>query len=488
MRFSEHYKIDRSEQDDWFDPVLGQDTMLAADPYLAFEDTDPRWDGVREKVFDFFRLAHALTEKTPRVEPPQKDEAVKFLRCPEPRELCLGVSTRTPDGRGTGAKIAKQMVEALDLLARTRPDTPVKHIEIFRLFVPGVAFDLISDMFCNIIKQDLVAYTQDIARRHDIPMTKVSTKGARWVEPGRWVREEVDLPLNGVRTEATGRKTGIILIPERWLRKLRDPEEEDFLSWSEYAEEAATLRSSLNLQAYEELTRADKVKKVREALWKHPDVATTFAARQEGKRQAYDAASDPDRIIGYPEAGRELFHLSASDVLITEPEEDFAGWIGALAEQFAHTVEQQSGWRLLWDKSGSHVLEDLTQAMANIFFRAHCDQKNVQVSREVDVGRGLVDFHFSRGRKFRALIEVKHMDNNKLVQGASAQLPAYLTAEEVECGYLLCVGFEPEHLLTGKDTKRSRVEEACTTARANGRNIKPIFVDATLKKSASKLK
>jgi hypothetical protein len=44
MRFSEHYNISKPDEDDWFDLVLSQGTMLAADLYLAFDDAHPRWD------------------------------------------------------------------------------------------------------------------------------------------------------------------------------------------------------------------------------------------------------------------------------------------------------------------------------------------------------------------------------------------------------------------------------------------------------------
>jgi hypothetical protein len=487
MRFSEHYGIKRSDADDWFDPILGQDTMLAADPYLAFADADPRWSGLRDRVFDFFRLAHQLAQRTHRAAKPSRDPAVKFLRCREPQEFCLGVATRSPAGHGTGFSIAAQMVAALEQLAQNHPDTPVTHIEVFRLFVPGVAFDLISDMFCNIVKQELIAYTQDVAKRHNIPMEQVTVKGARWMAPGRWIEEQIRLPLNPARTEATGKATGVLLIPERWLRKLNDPNE-DFYSWAEYAEEAESLRTALNLDAFEELTRAEKVKAIRDLTWKHPEVAEAFLDKQEGTREPYDVKSDPDGVVRYPEVGMDLFRLSTVDQLLGEPEDDFCAWVGALARQFAHAVEQQGGWKALWERrTGEHVVEEITQAIANVFFRAHCDQKDVQVSRELDVGRGLVDFHFSRGRKFRALIEVKHMDHTRLVTG-TGQLAQYLVSEQVNCGYLLCVGFTSDHLYTGEGTRRSRVEAACEAARQDKHNIRPIFVDATPKQSASKAK
>lgn len=489
MRFSEQFGIARSDDDDWFDPILGQDTLLAVDPYLAFEDGDTRWQFVREKVFDFFRIAHELALRTPRTREPKNDMGARFLRCTEPFEFCLGVSTHDPYGHGTGPKIAQGMVEVLERLAIADPETPVTHIEVFTLFMKGVAFDLISDMFCTIIKQDLIGYTQEVARRHDLPMQMVEVKQARWIRPGRWIRENVMLPINREQTDRRGRNIGVLLVPERWLRPLRRPDLDGFAHWTEYADEADELRMALNLDAYDELTREEKTSAVMKAVWEHPELAQAWARFEETtERDAYDIDKDERRLVRYPEYGAQMFALSAAaDVLLDDPSHDFCEWVRALAEQFVHTVEHQGGWTILWERgTGKHVLEDISQAVANVFFLGHCHQKDVQVSRELDVGRGLVDFHFSRGRKHRALIEVKHMDNSRLVHGATGQLPQYMTSEQIKCGFLLCVAFEDQHLLTGKTSKRKRVIDACAEARERGFNIRPIFIDATRKQSASK--
>lgn len=489
MRFSEQFGITHGDDDDWFDPILGQDTLLAVDPYLAFEDDDPRWQFVRDKVFDYFRVAHRLAQVTTRTVDPKDDRGARFLRCTEPFEFCLGVSTHDPYGHGTGPKIAQGMVEVLERLAIANPETPVTHMEVFTLFMKGVAFDLISDMFCNVIKQDLIAYTQAVAKRHDLPMQMVQIKQARWVEPGRWIRENVMLPVNKDQTERRGRNIGVLLVPERWLRPLRRPDLDGFAHWTEYADEADELRTALNLDTCSELTRKERASAVMKTVWEHPELAQAWGRFEETTgREAYDVEEDPRRLVHYPEYGAEMLALSMSaEVVLEEPTDDFCTWVKALAEQFVHTVEQQGGWRALWERgTGKHVLEDISQALANVFFLGHCHHKDVQVSRELDVGRGLVDFHFSRGRAHRAMIEVKHMDNSKLVHGATGQLPQYMRSEQVNCGFLLCVAFEDKHLLGGKGSKRKQVTDACAEARKSGLNIRPIFIDATKKKSASK--
>lgn len=89
-----------------------------------------------------------MAQRTTRTPEPKDDIGARFIRCTEPYEFCLGVSTHDPDGHGTGPKIAQGMVEALERLAMVDPGIPV-------------------------------------ARRHDLAMRMVEVKQARWVRPGR---------------------------------------------------------------------------------------------------------------------------------------------------------------------------------------------------------------------------------------------------------------------------------------------------------------
>jgi hypothetical protein len=58
MRFSDRYDITkRTDKDDWFDPVVTEDTPLYVDPFLVFEDSDESWSRCHEQVVDFFTLA-----------------------------------------------------------------------------------------------------------------------------------------------------------------------------------------------------------------------------------------------------------------------------------------------------------------------------------------------------------------------------------------------------------------------------------------------
>jgi hypothetical protein len=43
MLFSEACSLERSDEDDWYDPFLIADTRLFIDPFRIYADADDRW-------------------------------------------------------------------------------------------------------------------------------------------------------------------------------------------------------------------------------------------------------------------------------------------------------------------------------------------------------------------------------------------------------------------------------------------------------------
>jgi len=155
--------------------------------------------------------------------------------------------------------------------------------------------------------------------------------------------------------------------------------------------------------------------------------------------------------------------------------------------EFKQEVENTALWRTLWDDHLSvHRIEKVVQAVAGSLWTAHCKANGVDISREVDAGRGPVDFKFSAGWQARALLEVKLIESSRLFTGASRQLPQYLASEQIECGVYVCLAFTdrdltPERLKIVDDTLASLSEK-------KGKKLTSVIVDARPKKSASKLK
>lgn len=118
--------------------------------------------------------------------------------------------------------------------------------------------------------------------------------------------------------------------------------------------------------------------------------------------------------------------------------------VNSSIESFAHNITRKAGYRLLWDNDKPRneiFVQDLF--LTHISGRYH--ELEIDISREVDTGRGQVDFKISKGKE-KILIEIKLAKNSKLEHGLEYQLVEYLLSEEVRNGIFLVVFYKYEEL------------------------------------------
>lgn len=479
MRFSDHFRISRGPEDDWFDPVLEKDTPLYIDPFLVFSDDVGIWAGAHEDLIAFFALVLGLIEQANgNKSSPAWQKAARLATFPEPKEFALGFAMSSPYGAGVGMEFAARMLTALDLVRHRNIDS-VEFVEFFGLLIKGMGLGRISDMFCNIVKSRFLRYTQTIAQRHALPTTRVTVRHSSW-DPAqaRWNDQRFDIPISPFTGEA------VLLTPDRFLKDLPTVTASEFWAWAE-VNEADALRQDLNFDLSKSLTRTERVELAHRLAASRPDIAMAFlGVVADQTHKPYDVENDPKLLIGWHEVGRTAA-AGASVLDVPTTPEDFCAWVGTLWERFRHGVEQTDLWRVLWnDNYTVPRQEKIVQAVAGSMINAHCEAADVDISKEANVGRGPVDFKFSAGWQKRALAEVKLIRSSQFDHGATVQLPQYLKSESIDCGYYICVGFT-EHDFT--ESRLQTVKDACSQyTKLKGRTIKPIFVDARPKKSASK--
>jgi hypothetical protein len=482
MRFTEHFSITHlSGDDDWFDPEVTEDTPLYIDPFLVFEDEDPFWSASHQDLVDFFSLAlrYVKLANGDRRSPHWR-KALLMLTFPEPKEFAFGLSMGHPEGSGTASEFADRMADALDLLRRDNVDT-LRYVEAFVLFCDGLGVDRISDMFCNIAKDRFIKYTQQVVARHNLDTKSVMVKHRRWFrQSGRWDNGPVELPsspaFNG----------GVLLCPDRFLKDIPRVTPDGFWSWAQM-NEASTLRFELNYDLSQSLTKAEKAAAGRRVARARPSLALRYVDKvADEDHLPYNVQVDPFLLVRWVEIGRG----AAEGRPILQPPEsadDFYAWVGDLMYGFKHAVEETDLWRALWNDGYKRPRpEKIVQAVASMMWQTQCRSAGVDLSREVNIGRGPVDFKFSAGWHRRALTEVKLIKSSGFFTGASKQLPQYLESEQIEFGYYLCVGFTDEDF---SDERLGRVLETCAALEEKkGVTITPVFVDARPdnKTSASK--
>ncbi|MFF8641707.1 hypothetical protein [Streptomyces sp. NPDC015345] len=227
MRFSEYFKINRHDDDDWFDVDVEVNLPYFLDPYLILRDESPKWAEARMRLHGFYAKVHsALASIDASLDNPAPP---KILNMAEPREFRLGAG-KYPRSAGRGLR------NPLGGIKLPVPDMQGPwEAGVTRDFLRHLgSFDRISDMTCVALKEPLIQYTQSIARRHYVPMQEVAVLNLDWdVATNEWVSDFRELPI-----DRDGQP--IILTPERFISGKSSVVGSDFRE-SEFVEFLTTL-------------------------------------------------------------------------------------------------------------------------------------------------------------------------------------------------------------------------------------------------------
>lgn len=476
MKFSAHFGILRGRADDWFDPDLSIDTKLFVDPFLLLDEaSNPRsiWVSGHEQLIEHFARCYDLLAKA-GVRGTTSEAIVRgLLTFPEPSELCLGYTATGTAGSGSGRRNAELIIGSIVTAIAAGLDRP-EHIEEIGILNEGVGADRISDATCNVLKPTILKYTQAVVRRHGIPTSLVRVRHTRChLTTGRWIDEEVELPINPL----TGR--GTLLVPRRLLNSLPTLNADDWFD-STFNED---LRRDLNVQVGQKVPKREIVRAAR----RHPDRIRTWAdeLRQAGDVVGYNFVRDPLGIVSWQDAGEEF---AASNVLRSPVRNhaELRSFVENLLALFEVFIEQQGGWKLLWNDNGDEKPEEAAQLALLGMARPYCRAHGVEIDREVNLGRGPVDFKISSGVALRLLIEVKKLHNGDFWNGLDAQLPSYLTSDQTSDGWLLAIRYRTGGISDKRVTELPRRVRA-VNQRA-GMTIGYTTIDARPKSSASRIK
>jgi len=471
MRFSDIASIVRTVDDDWFDPVLQADTQLFVDPFLIFEDKDSRWVGTHAKVVRFFNEALKLIAQS-RANPASNAGAKvqNMLLFPEPDEFCLGYGEATTRGSGSGGQLRNAIMRsATETIARGVES--VDHFEELAIFGEGLGPDRISDIVCNILKEEFIAYTKDVCARHGAVTQSVRVRNALWSEEHlRWSPKSEELPLNPTNQRP------ILLVPQRFLRELPTLDPWEFWEYM-WTNEGEQLRADFNYDLARHVDRATITAYAR----RRPGAVQGFVRyREANPTSAYNVDGDPKFLFA-----AELATKVANRIVLPAEvgEDEFCDWILELVNNFRHEVEEGGIWRALWVDDTPRD-ERQVQLLFKLASGRLCEVSDVDLTKESDTGSGPVDFKLSRGASKRGHVEFKLAKSASLKRNLEHQLPSYMTSEEIDCGYFVVVQYRDDECdAEVRDSLQEIVDKVLTE---RGIKIRLVFVDARKKPSASK--
>ena len=473
MRFSEAFNIVKTPEDDWFDPHLTIDTKLFLDPILLLISGE-RWRRAHDELIDHFVHCYSLVARATAPTSTSGMAVRRLLTFPEPAEFCLGYTAAGTSGAGSGARFATQMADGI-AVAIAHGLTVPEHIEEIGILNTGIGADRISDAACNVLKHHFIEYTQGVAQRHEIALSEHNVRNARvFVEQARWLSEKVLLPTN----PATGGP--IILVPKELLNDLPVLNADDWF----YSHLNADIRGQLNLTVGKRVAKSQIVDYARQ----YPERVRAWAREQSSRPDlsGYDFDHDPKGVVGWDGLPGEFAKKNPiKDLVSPRNQAELIRLVDMFIERFKHFIEDQRGWSLLHNDDGSEKPEEASQlvflGMAQHYLRLF----NVEVDREVELGRGPVDFKIASGSRHRLLIELKKAHNGRFWNGLTAQLPSYLQSDDCHDGWFVALRYRNNRASQVRMRELPGVVAQC--AEATGKAIRYTAVDARPKNSASKL-
>lgn len=472
MRFSQTFGVTRAPDDDWFDPHLSVDTKLFLDPLLLFITEDEVWQGAHDELIAHFGKCYELVARGGLPGANSASMAHRLLTFPEPAEFCLGYTASGTRGSGSGGRFATQMIDGIAVAIAAGLAQP-EHIEEVGILNSGIGADRISDAVCNVLKHRFITYTQEVVARHGIPTKIHHVRNARChPDLGRWQDLDVELPTNPTNGKP------ILLVPELLLDDLPILNANDWFD----SHLNSDIRTQLNITVGQRVRKDEIVQYAR----RHPDRVRTWAREQTSRDDlmGYDFADDKKGVVNWDGATAEFAAANPIEGLTQVTNQDeLRQLIEYVLGRFKQFVENQRGWSLLWNSDGSEKPEEAAQLLLLGLAQSYLRHFDVEMDREVEMGRGPVDFKVSRGTACRLIIEIKKAHNGKFWNGLANQLPIYLQGDECDEGWFVAIRYRSNK--ASSDRMRELPRRVAETSRDVGKTIRYAAIDGRRQASAS---
>ncbi len=468
LSLSDFLKIDRSRLTalGCYNSILDSDSRFFINFMRLREATTAEFSNSYGRILDLFDKVGILLKASKGEGDRFYREAFDLLKMSEMEELCLGYSAKGTSGSGSGSRLKRKiLLTGKDIISAGIIEPEI--FELVGLFEDGIGPDRISDMIGRTIEDDLAAYSRRVLSQLDIPRS------------GRVkLRFEEGLLLNPFNNKQ------LLLIPGELLHELpiaREWEDIDIV-----CEINSKLREEINNVIgirWKELSTATKKDIARRILLTHSDILLDLIkSYREARLDQYDFEADPLGEATWYQAATSLagkFPL----ILARKDSTSIKGVINivrTICLQYKSLIENNGLHEVLYYKGKprhERIAQKIFLGVADIY----CKANDLDLSPEVNSGRGSVDFKMSRGYKKRVVVEVKLTTNPQLIHGFETQTKEYQKAEQMAFAFYLVVHNG------GPD---SRLEKLFTTQNdlvQKKRSIPEIIVvDASMRASASK--
>lgn len=449
LYFSDIFEVSPKVLDKYgaFNISLITDLPLFIDPFLLFNSKKKEYQQLHDDIIKYLRF---LKDKS--TAGIVSTGLLKYwYHFSEVKENWLGFCASGNTGRGLGNDFAQALNDNLRNLFTdfgSESVTKGSHLEKLCLIKEGVGRDTISDFTTNLIKEYLLKYTEAFAKkyidkslRREMAVERVSFN----YETESWQSGVFDLPVLDNKYVLLS-PMEILTKDETWINK------PDFFRQFyriPQAIENDQLRAQINNYFRSILpkkpTAKDEHKAAAATALKFPEVIDYFIKYKEEHGDEATKKSSLDvidsRMVYIDQFGSLVKLLLHKSAFYTVPCNTTVEVLQRI-EFLKDVVENKGGHRLFYHKGKPITKEE----DIHILFRLTWFASPSNVSREVNDGRGPVDFEISRGSKDKTLVEFKLASNSQLSRNLQKQLEIYKKASDAAKGYKVIFYFSKQEL------------------------------------------
>lgn len=412
---------------------LINDLPLFVDPFLLFNSENEEYQYIHNEIIRYLLF---LQEQAEKYEVLTSGMFSSWYLFSEIKQTWLGFSLAGNSGRGLGNDFANNLHKGLrTVFSDFGKETITKssHLEKLCLISPLVGRDKISDFTTNFAKRYILEYTEKFAKEYlkESQCKKFSIPKVEFnYDTHTWVTREYLLPChNG---------DYVLLTPSDILTR-----DETFINRNDMigsikniapAIEDAGLRFQLNQYLTEILPKKKKemsnTEKEREATFliqNNPGIIDYYIKYKEDNME--QATSISKKVV---DEVKVLFNTQLQELTqkLYESTDFYKESSSSYEEAYKrvlylkNVIEDMDGYRIFYLDGKPIKRESDLQIMYRLVWYA----TEFDVNREVNNGRGPVDFKVSKGSIDSSLIEFKLASNTKLKKNIQSQVEVYQKA------------------------------------------------------------
>jgi hypothetical protein len=427
-----------------FNISVVSDLPLFVDPFLLFNSKKPEYQALHEGIVKYLLF---LRDKASKDLDPGL--VASWYRFKEVKQNWLGFTVLGNGGHALGAQFAAALNESLENVLTDFGNEKITrgtHLEKLCLIKGGVGRDSISDFTTNLVKHHLLDYTQAFAQEHidgkhcrEMPVARARFNYAT----ESWEAGTFYLPVLN--------NDFVLITPMDMLTR-----DETWISYPDMVNHFALLpdalpndqlRAQVNNYFRSLISGRRSAKERREAaqrtIAKFPQLVDYYIRKKEDEGDLAESVSasrvEDTRLVLVDQLQRVLADLLSRTDFYARP---WTSYDEALSRvlAFKRYVENQDGYKLI-NRAGQPFSQEKE---VQLFFGLIWCGSEFDANREVNNGRGPVDFKVSYGSGDKSLIEFKLASNTSLKRNLQKQLPIYEAANDTRSSVTVIVCYTAE--------------------------------------------